>query len=98
MKKKKLFSVLLAALLFVNAWTLPVRAETEPTGGAEDTVPAVTMPSTVDRGGDLSVSNGAHSIDAQMSLVSIVEHQANAKAALLFETGTETMIYAYQRP
>lgn len=98
MKKMKLISAFLAVLLFVNAWALPVRAETEPSeppAETETTAPVITMPSTADREGNLSISSGAHSIDAQMSLVSIVEHQANAKAALLFETGTETMIYAY---
>lgn len=101
MKKKKLFSAILAALLFVNAIALPVRAETEPTPDGssqtegEGNLPVQTPPVTDDRGGDLSVSSGCHSIDAKISLVGLVEHQASAKAALLFETGTETMIYAY---
>lgn len=101
MKKKKLFSALLAALLFVNTWVLPVRAETEPSdtapAGTEQSsgLPWETMPPTSDKGGDLSVSSGSHSIDGQVSLLGLVEHQANAKAALLFETGTETMVYAY---
>lgn len=92
MKKMKLFCVLLAALLFLNPLVLPVSAETEPT---ETSQTAPSEPSLFQPGGNASVTSGSHSMDAGISLMGLTELQVNAKAALLFETGTETMVYAY---
>lgn len=98
MKKKKLFSAFLAALALVNALSMPVQAETEPTEtGTAATEPAPTVPAAPSDHltGDLSVTAGSNSINAAQSLIGLMEHQVNAKAALLFEAGTETMIYGY---
>lgn len=110
MKKKKFFSALLAALLLVNALCLPVHAETEPsetgeTTNSESTVTESTFvpplpwetegTDTSSFSGDASVNNGSHSINAQMSVASVMDYAVKCKAALLYELDTETMVYSY---
>lgn len=100
MKKNRFFSGLLAAVLLVNAWTLPAMAETEPPeaqGVQESFVP--TLPweteASQDLSGDSSIQNGSHSINGQVPVAGLVEHTVKAKAAVLYEMNTDTMLYAY---
>ena len=105
MKKKKLFSALLAALLFVNAIALPVSAETEPSETAEGTNVESTFIPTLpwetegtnaeSYSGDASVNSGSHSINAQYPVASVMDYALDCKAALLYELDTETMVYSY---
>ena len=105
MKKKKLFSALLAALLFVNAIALPVSAETEPSETAEGTNVESTFIPTLpwetegtnaeSYSGDASVNSGSHSINAQYPVASVMDYAVDCKAALLYELDTETMVYSY---
>lgn len=105
MKKKKLFNVILAALLFVNALCMPVLAETEPAETEESTnsestfVPTIPWQTegtnTVTISGDASVNMGTHSINSQVPMASVIDYAVKCKAALLYEINTETMLYAY---
>ena len=101
MKKKKLFCGLLAALALVNALSMPVRAETEPSEptepGTSEFQNAPTEPAAPSDHltGDISVTGGSNSINAAQSLMSLIDLQVNAKAALLYEVDTKTMVYGY---
>lgn len=110
MKKKKFFSVILAALLFVNAWSVPVFAETEPSETEESTAAestssgsafVPTLPwaeegtNTESISGDASLNQGCNTIDAQVPLAGVMDYAADCKAALLFELNTQTLVYAY---
>ena len=101
MKKNRLFSGLLAALLLVNAWAMPVRAETDPTAQQETqedfipTIPWTTGNDAPDLSGDASIQSGSHSIDGQVPVAGMVEHNADCKAALLYELNTDTLLYAH---
>lgn len=101
MKKKKIICAILSLLLFVNALILPASAETEPpetgTEGTEvvPTLPLQTEPDSQGVTGDASVNNGCHSIEAQVPLMGLTELPVDAKAAILFEVDTGTMVYGY---
>ena len=99
MKKNRFFSGILAALLLVNSWALPARAETEPTGQTEDafvpTIPWTTGAVSPELSGDASIQNGSHSINGQVPVAGTLEYAAKCKAALLYELDTETLLYAY---
>ena len=101
MKKHRIFSGLLAVLLLVNAWAVPAQAETEPSVPMETqesfvpTIPWATGSAVPDLSGDSSIQNGSHSMDALSPLAGLVEHTVKAKAALLYEVDSETMLYAY---
>ncbi len=101
MKKNRLISALMAALLLVNAWVVPARAETEPPAGQETegsfvpTIPWTTGDGMPDISGDAGVQNGSHSINAQVPVAGLVEHEVECKAALLYEIDSETMLYGY---
>ena len=100
MKKNRLFSGLLAALLLVNGWALPARAETEPPAQETQesfvpTIPWTTGDVTADLSGDASVQNGSHSINAQVPVAGLMEYTAKSKAALLYELDTDTLLYAH---
>ena len=100
MKKYRIFSAFLAAVLTVNAWALPALAETEPPVQQETqesfvpTIPWATG-TAPDLSGDASVQSGSHSIDAQVPIASLVEYNVKAKGAVLYELNTDTMLYAY---
>lgn len=101
MKKTRLFSALLAALVLVNAWSVPTLAETEPPQDQQTqesfvpTIPWTTGPAAPNLSGDTSVTGGSHSIDAQMPIAGLVERTVDAKAAMLYELETGTMLYGY---
>lgn len=97
MKKKRILSALLAVFLFANLFLVPVHAEPEDsTAGTEETGAVPTLPPTgAAITGDASISNGPHSIEAQVPLMERTDVTVNAKAALLFEVDTETMLYSY---
>ena len=100
MKKNRLFSGILAALLLFGSLALPARAETEPTvQETEDvfvpTIPWATGSIPADFSGDASVQNGSHSINGMVPVASTMEYAAKCKAALLYELDTETMVYAH---
>lgn len=101
MKKNRICCGILAALLFMNLWLVPVRAEpeTETTVPAESsfvpTIPWETQPVISGLEGDASVSGGSHSINAQVPMASVMDYAADCKAALLYEIDTETLVYAY---
>ena len=100
MKKYRIFSAILAAVLTVNAWAVPAMAETEPPVQQETqesfvpTIPWATG-TAPDLSGDASVQSGSHSIDAQVPIASLVEYNVKAKGAVLYELNTDTMLYAY---
>ena len=66
------------------------------TGATGVTVPeptaAVTVPANFT--GDASVSLGSHSINALYPTASETDYTANAKAAIAYEVGTDTLVYA----
>lgn len=101
MKKRTLISLILSLTLLMNAWAVPVHAETEPgeTEGSESvfvpTLPGQTQQTQDALSGDVSINMGCNTINAQVSLASVMDYTAKCKAALLYEVDTGTMVYAY---
>lgn len=101
MKKNRFFSALVAALLLANVWLMPVQAETEPSvppesqGAPAPTVSQTTGDPSVDISGDASIVNGSYSINGQVPVAGLMDHNVDCRAALLYELDTETMLYAY---
>lgn len=89
----KKISVFLAIVLLIQSFALPAWAEptdgiSEPTQVTEETIPQNVS-------GDASVSLGSHSINAQQSIATAMDHSVDASAALVFEMETDTLLYAY---
>lgn len=107
MKKLKILSVLLAMLLTVQAAVLPVSAEPEETteeSTAESTVESASTQTTEETiiytspaniTGDASVNLGCHSINAAVPLTAVADYTPDAKAALLYDIDTETLLFGY---
>lgn len=90
----KKFSLFLVLVLLMQAFCLPVFAEptdpsSESTASAPTETVAVELPS-----GDLSVSMGTNSINAQQSIATTMDYTSSCKASLIYELGTDTMVYA----
>ncbi len=72
MKKIRLFSILLTAILLLQCLCLPAEAA------------------------DASVTDGCHSVDAAVPLSGTDKILDTAKAAILYDRRSDTMIYAYE--
>ena len=104
MKKNRMFSLLLALLLMLNC-AMPVRANpeepaqttspVETTAPVETTLPPETEP-TMPAGflGDASVAYGSRTLDAQKPLADTDDYTANVKAALVYDLGADTLVFA----
>ena len=99
MKNIRLLSILLAVLLMLQCCLIPAYAaevsdsqpggETEATEAQpEETVPAVPF-------GNASVTNGCRTIDGQSPLGGSERMLETAQAAFIYETSTDTLVYAY---
>ena len=101
MKKTGFLSFFLAAALLLPVLQAPIRAENETTpSGSAVTQPtqepiATLPPPVVPLDGDASVSGGCHSLDAKVPLTTNLEYTPKAKAALLYEMNTDTLLYAF---
>lgn len=105
MKKFRLLSLMTALTLAVGAAALPVRAEPEEepvqtTAPAQTTVPPETTlpPETEptmppDFQGDASVEYGSRTLDAQVPLSDSSAYTADAKAALLYDLNSDTLVF-----
>ncbi len=104
MKKFRLLSFLTALTLSVSAAVLPVFAEPEDpaqttapvqtTVPPETTLPPQTEPTMPpDFQGDASVTFGARTLDAQKPLSDTDDYQASAKAALLYDLNSDTLVF-----
>ncbi len=103
MKKIRLFSLILAAALSIQA-ALPVfaapeeePAATPPASSApmETTLPPETEPTMpADFLGDASVEYGSRTLDAKRPLSDEKDYTAEATAALLYDIGSDTLVFA----
>ncbi|MBR7178240.1 MAG: D-alanyl-D-alanine carboxypeptidase [Oscillospiraceae bacterium] len=100
MKKFRLLSLLAALILTVNAAaavsaTEQTTAPPETTAPVETTLPVNTEPA-MPAGflGDASVEYGSRTLDAQKPLSDTDDYTANAKAALLYDLGSDTLVFA----
>ena len=106
MKKFRLLCLMTALTLTVSAAVLPIQAapEEEPvqtTAPVETTIPPETTlpPQTEptmppDFQGDASVEYGSRTLDAQKPLSDEGDYSAEAKAALLYDLNSETLVFA----
>ena len=98
MKKLRLLSLLLALYLTIGT-ALPVRANpeepAETTVPVETTAPVETEP-TMPAGflGDASIAYGSRTLDAQKPLADTEDYTAKVKAALVYDLGADTMVFA----
>lgn len=92
MKKYRIICLFLCLVMLLQVAGLPVRAdetdETEETAESQVAVPHV--PST-----SVSVTNGCRTIDGQMPLGGTERLLQTAQSAFVFETTTQTLVYAY---
>lgn len=106
MKKTGLLCLLLAVILTVQWGLYPVyaagTAETQAGTGPEETTspPETTAPPEIDlpavsAGTDASVTSGSHSVDARVPLLGSSDKMDYARAAILYEVNSETMVYAW---
>lgn len=101
MKKFRLLSFLTALILTVNA-AASVSATEQTTAPAETTLPVETTAPVLDDGpmmpegflGDASVEYGSRTLDAKRPLSDPDDYTANAKAALLYDIGADTLVFA----
>ncbi len=103
MKKFRLFSLILAVGLLVQGVLLPARAAPETTAPVETTVPPeTTLPATrppeptmpAQFSGDASVVYGSRTLDARKPLADRYDYTAKAKAALLYDLNSDTLVFA----
>lgn len=105
MKKFRLLSLLTALMLTASSAFAPVRAnpEEEPAPPAttqasvppETTQPPETEPTMpVDFQGDASVAYGSRTLDAQKPLSDSDDYKAKAKAALLYDLNSDSLVFA----
>lgn len=106
MKKNQFYLIILCVLLLFQAWAVPAFAteggdttsdttdvtdatDDEPAIPPEGDIPAVT-------GEDASISNGCHTMHAQIPLGGSEKKLETAKSAILYELNSGTLLYAYQ--
>ena len=103
MKKFRLLSLMVALLLTVNSAAAMVGAtEGEPvvlptgtTAPVETTLPPETEPTMPpDFAGDASVEYGSRTLDAKKPLSDDEDYTAKAKAALLYDLNSDTLVFA----
>ncbi len=80
----------------VTAETETSTVATQTTDPTQTAVSAPTVAAAIplDFAGDASVSMGSHSIDAMYPTVTVTDYTADAKAAIAYEVGTDTLVYA----
>lgn len=89
MKKYRVLCLFLCLVMLLQLVGTPVRAEeTDESQGSQVAVPPV--PST-----SASVTNGCRTIDGQMPLGGTERFLKTAQSAFIFETTTQTVVYAY---
>lgn len=92
MKKISCMSLLLCLLLLLQLLPLPVFAtETDPVETLQPTAPEYTAEEL----GDVTVSQGCRTIDAQMPLGGNSPMLKSARAAFIYEVNTNTVVYNY---
>ena len=102
MKKNQLFCLLLCLILALQVAAAPVRAtEADPSDTSEETTEVTTEPeattSVIPETGisvDASISSGCNTIEGKSSLITDGSLLKSAKAALLYERNTGTILYA----
>ena len=98
MKKIRMFSLLLALVLAFSC-AAPVRANpteapqtTAPLETTRPTEPVILMPA--DFRGDASIVYGSRTLDAQVPMADTDDYTAKAKAALVYDLGADTLVFA----
>lgn len=92
MKKISCMSLLLCLLLLLQLLSMPVFAtETEPTETVQPTAPEYTAADL----GDVTVTQGCRTIEAQVPLGGNSPMLKTARAAFIYEVNTNTVIYNY---
>ena len=92
MKKISCMSLLLGLLLLLQLLPLPVFAtETDPVETLQPTAPEYTAEEL----GDVTVSQGCRTIDAQMPLGGNSPMLKTARASFIYEVNTNTVLYNY---
>ena len=97
MKKTKLLSLLLCAVLLVQCLILPVYAtETEPEETTEVTYPPGSMNAVPDvEFGSASITHGCRTLNGMSPLGGSDKILQSAGAAFVYEANTQTIIYSY---
>lgn len=80
MKFQKFLAIILSLIMISSLMLFPVNAEETET---QEEVP------------DTSVLNGCHTIEAQQPLLGTAQLVTNAKSVLMYETGSDTLLYAW---
>ncbi len=108
MKKNNILSALLALTLLIQAPAITAFAEGETTAppsestaqleestasSEETTLP--TVPAEISPSVDASVNYGSHSINAMVPMADEQDYTAKAKAALLFDVNSDTLLYSF---
>lgn len=89
MKKYRIFCLFLCLVMLLQLAVTPVRAD-EPDEDQGSQVAAPQVPST-----SVSVTNGCRTVDGQMPLGGTGQLFKTAQSAFIFETTTQTVVYAY---
>lgn len=105
MKKNKLFGLFLTFVLLMHIVTIPALAEETTTPSSEETAQsqevstapetAAVIPEEIPLTGDASINNGSHSINAKVPMADEADYTAKAKAALLYDINSGTMLYSF---
>lgn len=97
MKKTKILSLLLCAVLLIQCPVLPVYAtETQTEETTEPTYPPGSMNTVPDVAfGSASVTNGCRTINGMSPLGGSDKILQTARAAFVYESNTQTIIYSY---
>lgn len=97
MKKIKWLSLLLALVFTLQPLSVTASAsEVTPTQTQEESLPTpLLVPPEEIPFGKVCVQKGCRTLEAQVPLAGTAQKLNTAQAALLFETTTETMVYAY---
>lgn len=98
MKKTKWLTLLLCLILVLQCMILPVSAEE--TGETEETLPLADSNGTIASDqkavfGTVSIQNGCRTINGLVPLGGMDKLVDTAQAAFLYETTTDTVVYAY---
>lgn len=93
MKKMRLFGLILCLIAIAGALCMPCMAtEAHET---QSSTAAATLEEYSDFTGDPSVASGCHTVDAQMPLCGNGKILDTAGAAILYETNSQTLMYAW---
>ncbi len=104
MEKKNVIGLMLSAILAAQALVMPVYAthQEEPSSEPTETMVSepleTTPPETLPirpATGNAAVDMGSHSLDAAVALAPVDAYTPDAKAAILYELGSDTLLYGY---